>query len=250
MPNPSVTTNRLHFEDLEPRRFEELGYQLLHRLYKWERLDHTGVCGNDGGIDLYGITKEGVHCYCQVKRYQKLSQSDIKNIYSTIAENNKTGLEPNSKFILICACDLSKQVLDVAYEEGDKCGFKSVELFPRTKLETLLYNGHRPLLKTFFGSDTTKRESNTTKIRKQAHAKKNVINKLMRKDLNKIPCETIAANPGIKFYSDKLMLLSAQSSLSSERDGNETTHELAFPIDFKDEGLELLFRVFSFMFQN
>ena len=55
MPNPSVTTNRLHFEDLEPRRFEELGYQLLHRLYKWERLDHTGVCGNDGGIDMIGI---------------------------------------------------------------------------------------------------------------------------------------------------------------------------------------------------
>lgn len=62
MPNPSVTTNRLHFEDLEPRRFEELGYQLLHRLYKWERLDHTGVCGNDGGIDIYGITKDGVIC--------------------------------------------------------------------------------------------------------------------------------------------------------------------------------------------
>lgn len=77
MPNPSVTINRLHFEDLEPRRFEELGYQLLHRLYKWERLDHTGVCGNDGGIDMYGIKKDGVHCYCQVKRYQKLSQSDL-----------------------------------------------------------------------------------------------------------------------------------------------------------------------------
>lgn len=68
-PNPSVTTNRLHFEDLEPRRFEELGYQLLHRLYKWNRFDHTGVCGNDGGVDLYGITKDGIHCYCQVKRY-------------------------------------------------------------------------------------------------------------------------------------------------------------------------------------
>lgn len=99
MSNPSVTTNRLHFEDLEPRRFEELGYQLLHRLYKWERLDHTGVCGNDRGIDMYGITKDGVHCYCQVKRYQKLSQSDIRDIYSAIVNNNKDGIEPNSKFI-------------------------------------------------------------------------------------------------------------------------------------------------------
>ncbi|WP_289288749.1 restriction endonuclease [uncultured Muribaculum sp.] len=239
MPNPSVTTNRLHFEDLEPRRFEELGYQLLHRLYKWERLDHTGVCGNDGGIDMYGITKDGVHCYCQVKRYQKLSQSDIKTIYSAIVNNNKDGIEPNSKFILICACDLSKQVLDVAYDEGSKHGFKSVEIISRTKLESLLYNGHRTLLRTFFGIGSKKQESNAAKIRRQARAKKYVINKLMRKDLGKIPYETIAANPDIKFLTDKLMLLSAQSSLAADRYGEDTTHGFAFPIDFKDEGLEL-----------
>ncbi len=245
MPNPSVTTNRLHFEDLEPRRFEELGYQLLQRLYKWERLDHTGVCGNDGGIDLYGITKDGVQCYCQVKRYQKLSQHDIREIYSAIINNNKVSFEPNSRFILICACDLSKQVLDVAYEEGANSGFKSVELFSRTKLESLLYNGHRPLLRTFFSTETDKRESNAVKIRKQARAKKFVINKLMRKNLDKIPYETIAANPDIKFITDKLMLLSAQSSLAYDRYGEDTTHGFAFPIDFKDEGLELFLPLFT-----
>lgn len=245
MPNPSVTTNRLHFEDLEPRRFEELGYQLLHRLYKWERLDHTGVCGNDGGIDMYGITKDGVHCYCQVKRYQKLSQSDIRDIYSAIIDNNKAGIEPNSKFILICACDLSKQVLDVAYDEAAKYGFKSVEIISRTKLESFLYNGHRTLLRTFFGSASYTRESNAAKIRKQARAKKYVINKLMRKNLKNIPYETIAANPDIKFITDKLMLLSAQSSLSTERYGEDTTHGFAFPLDFKDEGLELLLPFFK-----
>lgn len=245
MPNPSITTNRLHFEDLEPRRFEELGYQLLHSLYKWERLDHTGVCGNDGGIDMYGITKDGVHCYCQVKRYQKLSQSDIRDIYSAIIDNNKAGIEPNSKFILICACDLSKQVLDVAYDEAAKYGFKSVEIISRTKLESFLYNGHRTLLRTFFGLTSYTRESNAAKIRKQARAKKYVINKLMRKNLKNIPNETIAANPDIKFITDKLMLLSAQSSLSTERYGEDTTHGFAFPLDFKDEGLELLLPFFK-----
>ena len=98
---------------------------------------------------MYGITKDGVHCYCQVKRYQKLSQSDIRDIYSAIIDNNKAYIDPNSKFILICACDLSKQVLDVAYDEAAKYGFESVEIISRTKLESFLYNGHRTLLRTF-----------------------------------------------------------------------------------------------------
>lgn len=161
---------------------------------------------------MYGITKDGVHCYCQVKRYQKLSQSDIRDIYSAIIDNNKAYIDPNSKFILICACDLSKQVLDVAYDEAAKYGFESVEIISRTKLESFLYNGHRTLLRTFFGSASYTRESNAAKIRKQARAKKYVINKLMRKNLKNIPYETIAANPDIKFISDKLMLLSAQSN--------------------------------------
>lgn len=239
MPNPSITTNRLHFEDLEPRRFEELGYQLLYRLHKWNRLDHTGVCGNDGGIDMYGITKEGVHCYCQVKRYQKLTQSDIRDIYATILNNNKSGIESNSRFILICACDLTKPVLDLVYEEGSKYGFNSVEIFSRTKLESLLYNGHRTLLKTFFGTETNKHESNAVKIRKQIRAKNYVLKKLIRKDLDKISIETLAANQSIQFISDEFMLLSAQASLASDRYGDDVTYGKAWLLKAKEEGLEL-----------
>lgn len=237
MPNPSVTTNRLHFEDLEPRRFEELGFQLLQRIYKWERVDHTGVCGNDGGVDVFGITKEGVHCYCQIKRYQKLSISDIKEIYSVIVSNNKGNIEPDAKFILICASDLSKQVLDATYEEGTKCGFKSVEIISRTKLEGLLYNGHRTLLRTFFGNDSNKRESNAVKIKRQVRAKNNALKKLIRKVLNRIPLETRVANPGIEFITDEFMLLSAKSSLASERYGENVTFGEAWPLEAKDEGI-------------
>lgn len=240
MLNPSITTNRLHFEDLDPRRFEELGFQLLQRLYKWDRLDHTGVSGNDGGIDIYGITKDGIHCYCQVKRYQKMSQPDIRKIYSSIVTNNKGNFESDAKFILICACDLSKQVLDLTYEEGFKYGFKSVEIISRTKLEGLLYNEHRALLKTFFGFDSNTKASIASKIRKQIRAKKNVLKKLIRKDLNKIPIETLVANPGIQFISDEFMLLSARSSLASTRYSEDVTYGKAWPLKVTDEGIELL----------
>ena len=40
------------------------------------------------------------------------------------------------------------------------------------------------------------------------------------------------------------MLLSAQSSLAAERYGEDTTHGFAFPLDFKDEGLELSLPLF------
>lgn len=239
MSTPTITTNRLHFEDLEPRRFEELGYQLLSRLYKWDRLDHTGVCGNDGGVDIYGVTIDGIHSYCQVKRYQKLTKSDIKGIYSTILSNNPNGIEPNAKFILICGCDLNKQVLDVAYEEGRKSGFEKIELYSRTRLESLLYNGHRTLLRTFFGIGNRKSESNASKIRKQARAKKYVESKLIRKSLDKIPIETLAANPDLKFITDEFMLLSAKASLSSDRYNEQVTFGRAWPIDLRDEGIEL-----------
>ena len=66
----------------------------------------------------------------------------------------------------------------------------------------------------------------------------------MRKNLDSIPDETLAANPAIKFITDKLMLLSAQSSLASERYGQDTSHGFAFPIDFKDEGMELSLPLF------
>ncbi len=250
MMTPTTTTNRLHFEDLEPRRFEEFGFQLLHRLFKWKRLDHTGVCGNDGGVDIYGVTTDNVPCYCQVKRYQKLTQSDITNIYETIIRNNRISATENPQFILICACDLSKGVLDKIYEDGEKFGFSEIHIYSRTKLESLLYNGHQSLLKSFFGTPRIKQPSNSALIRKQLAAKKRIVKALERKDLAKIPYETLAANPSMRFITDEFMLLSALSSLSSDRYGEDVSFGKAYPQNFRDEGLELLLPLFDNIYFN
>ena len=34
------TTNQLHFEDLDPIRFEELILLMVYRMKKWNKLDH------------------------------------------------------------------------------------------------------------------------------------------------------------------------------------------------------------------
>lgn len=47
MNTPTRTTNKLHFEDLEPHRFEDMGYELLYRLQNWNCIVNWGRSGSD-----------------------------------------------------------------------------------------------------------------------------------------------------------------------------------------------------------
>ncbi len=61
------TTNPIHFEDLEPMRFEDLTFNLLYRSKNWNIINHLGRSGNDGGIDIEGSeTFQLTYClrYC------------------------------------------------------------------------------------------------------------------------------------------------------------------------------------------
>lgn len=39
------TINQLHFEDLDPIRFEELILAMVYRMRRWDKLDHFGKKG-------------------------------------------------------------------------------------------------------------------------------------------------------------------------------------------------------------
>ena len=49
------TLGPLHFEDLEPHRFEDLVRQLAHGFRRWRVLEATGRLGNDEGVDIRGV---------------------------------------------------------------------------------------------------------------------------------------------------------------------------------------------------
>lgn len=51
----SRTLNPLHFEDLEPRRFEDLVRQLVYDFRHWRALEATGRSGSDEGFDARGF---------------------------------------------------------------------------------------------------------------------------------------------------------------------------------------------------
>lgn len=53
-PRPTRTQARLHFEDLEPRRFEDLVRQLVFDFRPWRSLEAVGEAGSDDGLDARG----------------------------------------------------------------------------------------------------------------------------------------------------------------------------------------------------
>jgi hypothetical protein len=55
MKKSSQTINPLHFEDLEPYRFEDLVRQLIYDFKPWHTLEATGRSGSDDGFDVRGL---------------------------------------------------------------------------------------------------------------------------------------------------------------------------------------------------
>ena len=54
MAKVTQTLNPLHFEDLEPHRFEDLSRQLVYDFRTWVNLEATGTLGGDEGFDVRG----------------------------------------------------------------------------------------------------------------------------------------------------------------------------------------------------
>ena len=55
MKSPSKTIGPLHFEDLEPHRFEDLVRKLIYDFRTWKSLEGLGRCGSDEGFDVRGV---------------------------------------------------------------------------------------------------------------------------------------------------------------------------------------------------
>jgi hypothetical protein len=57
MITPTRTFNPLHFEDLDPRRFEDLALQLVYKAREWEDIHHDGRSGSDDGVDIRAVER-------------------------------------------------------------------------------------------------------------------------------------------------------------------------------------------------
>ncbi len=185
MPKPKTTRTYgpIHFEDLEPHRFEDLIRQLIYDYKDWQKLEATGRSGSDEGFDIRAYEKdlvnseleneddnlservnvvEGNLWMIQAKREKQISPTKLKNIISEIDENN-----PPHGYILVGSVNFSKKSYDIFREELRKKGIAEFYLWGRGELEDMLYLPKNDrILFTFFGiSLTSRRKSLSTKIR-------------------------------------------------------------------------------------
>ncbi|MHB0968146.1 MAG: restriction endonuclease [Thermoanaerobaculia bacterium] len=156
----SRTIGPLHFEDLEPHRFEDLVRQLTYDFRSWARLEATGRTGADEGVDILAIegsededATEGEPLLertwiIQCKRERKITP---KRIASYVSESlgGKDGVHG---FILAAACDFSTKSRNAFRAEVARHGIVEAHLWGKAELEDALFLPvHDHLLFAYFG---------------------------------------------------------------------------------------------------
>lgn len=168
-----MTINRtigpLHFEDLEPKRFEDLVRQLIYDFRIWRRLEPTGRAGSDDGFDARGyeivasdtdevsqdstedqeLTATDRLWLIQCKRERTITPKVLQRYLSEI---RLTDDEELHGLVLVAACDFSKRSRDAFRASCEALGVKEWYLWGKADLEDLLlrpYNDH--LLFAYFG---------------------------------------------------------------------------------------------------
>lgn len=188
------TMGPMHFEDLDPHRFEDLIRELMYDWKDWQDIQATGRGGSDDGFDIraWEKTKEitnkdeedegnlGVHpmdgnlWMIQGKREKELGPSAVgKIIKDTVSEKS-----PPYGYVLVAPANFTKKSYDVFREELRKKGVMEFHLWGRAELEDMLHqpkNDH--ILFTFFGvSLVARKRSRTTEVKFAINNK----NKLLR----------------------------------------------------------------------
>jgi hypothetical protein len=193
-PKVSRTFGPIHFEDLDPHRFEDLIRELIYDYKDWQLIEATGRSGSDDGFDIRAYEKkeistldenengdeteivhtaEGNLWMIQAKREKEIGPKKIIEIASDLDSSN-----PPYGYILAAAANFSKESYDIFREEMRKKGVMEHYLWGKAELEDML---HLPkndrILFTFFGiSLVSRRRSRSTEVRSIISVK----NKLFR----------------------------------------------------------------------
>ncbi len=177
------TYGPIHFEDLDPHRFEDLIRELIYDYRDWQSIEATGRSGSDDGFDIRAYEKvnappeqdgeendevdhphpmEGNLWMIQGKREKELGPKRIKSIVSEIDEQT-----PPYGYILAASANFSKGSYDVFREELRKKGVMEFYLWGKAELEDMLHlPKHDRILFTFFGiSLVSKRRSRVAEVR-------------------------------------------------------------------------------------
>jgi hypothetical protein len=198
MTTATRTLNPLPFQDLEPKRFEDLVRQLAYDFRPWRRLEATGRSGGDEGFDARGLEVVGNPAQRDDAETADDEQSDVsagapdrlwlvqckreRVIGPSKAEAHLKEIvvrpeEPLYGLIFAACCDLSKKTRDAIIEWGRTNGLEEVHVWGRGELEDMLFqpkNDH--LLFAYFGiSLVIRRRSQATQLRSDLAMKRKLL---------------------------------------------------------------------------
>ncbi len=185
------TIGPLHFEDLDPKRFEDLVRQLTYEFKPWRRLEATGRSGSDDGFDARGyemVTKDGQTAGSAdegetVEEQMTLDEGINDRLWliqckreraigpkALVKYMDDTVLGPDEKLhglVFASACDFSKKARDDFSKKCREMELEEWHLWGKAELEDRLFrpeNDH--LLFAYFGfSLTIRRRSQRADLR-------------------------------------------------------------------------------------
>lgn len=177
----SRTIGPLHFEDLEPHKFEDLVRGLLYDFRNWQSIEATGRKGSDEGFDVRAWEKtkvienedeeektrgehpmDGNLWMIQCKREKQLGPKRVEEILGDIDKKNYP-----YGYILAAPTDFSKKSYDIFRKTLQEMGVMEFYLWGKAQLEDMLYmpkNDH-VLFATFGISVNTRRRSKVSEIK-------------------------------------------------------------------------------------
>jgi hypothetical protein len=139
----------IHFEDLDPHRFEDLIRELIYDFRDWQSIEATGRSGGDDGFDIRAFEKippevqpddqeepvevqhpmDGPRWMIQGKREKTLTPSDVKKILDDVDAD-----DPPYGYILAASAVFSKKSYDVFRDELRNKGVMEFYLWGRPEL--------------------------------------------------------------------------------------------------------------------
>lgn len=205
------TINQLHFEDLDPIRFEELILSMVYRMRRWDKLDHFGKKGSDDGIDIRAVEllengKSNTY-YFQCKRYGKVTNATLKKIVDDYLEKNT--FIPQF-YVLVVSCTLTKKQIEYFESYCKENGFETVIVWTKSVIEAKLYSDYQDLLFAYFGINlVSQRKSLTQSIRRNIALKKRMKEDFLRQSgFRNASIEERLKKPWLKFNCSEVLIRS------------------------------------------
>ena len=185
----------LHFEDLNPHRFEDLVRALLYDFRSWQKLEGTGRGGGADGFDVRGweapqqtspnnsesddadeaadFLANARLWLIQCKREKAIGPAKLKEYLDDISQVQRKELDA---ILFVAACDFSKKTRDTFRDWCVEAGIAEYHIWGKADIEDLLLQPKNDsLLFAFFGiSLIVRKRSLRTEIRARLATKKKI----------------------------------------------------------------------------